>query len=157
MMRDIEGLKLNNKGSSTKSVPSGKKSSRQNFCEIDVGSHATNPPSIPLGDYTNKTHPLTPTKLTKKWNKLACVLNRENQAAPLHMDLDRAPRIESDGEQCGKRQCMDICEEVDKENFQVVTSPNNTMTNELLKLEQIVFLMETKIEKTSMERIGRKM
>lgn len=36
------------------------------------------------------------------------------------MDTDRRPRLESGEEQGGKRQCMDIYDTEDKENFQVV-------------------------------------
>ena len=38
------------------------------------------------------------------------------------MDSNHRPTIDHDEERGGKRQCMDICEDENKENFQVVAS-----------------------------------
>ena len=61
-------------------------------------------------DCTNKTIPLIPSKLARKWSKLTCAINSENQATLVQMVLDHRPGLESKDKQGGKRRCMDICE-----------------------------------------------
>ena len=75
---------------------------------------------MPLGDCTNVASPLIPAQRTRKWTKLLCDSNEENEAAPILMDFDRRLGLEFGDEQGGKRQCMDICDIENKENFQVV-------------------------------------
>ena len=85
-----------------------------------MGSHAISPSPMPLGDCSNLASPLIPTQRTRKWTKLFHDSNEENKATSILMDFDRRPGLESSDEQGGKRQCMDVCDLEDKENFQVV-------------------------------------
>lgn len=120
MVRDIEGLKSNNKEGPKVSKKSKESCANSFPCRENVGSHANNPPPMPLGDCTNVTSPQSPAQRTRKWTKLLRDCNEANEAAPILMDFDRRPGLEVGDEQGGKRQCMDICDIEDKENFQVV-------------------------------------
>lgn len=85
-----------------------------------MASRANIPPPMLLGDCSNRITLLIPAKLVRKWSKLTCDSNSKNQATLLLMDFDHRIGLESNEEQGGKRQCMDICKTEDKENFQVV-------------------------------------
>lgn len=122
MVKDIKGLKLNKDDSFSDKAPNRETSSKQSPCEVDVASHANISPPMPLGDCSNRTAPLIPAKLVRKWSKLTCDSNSKNQATLLLMDFDHRIGLESNEEQGGKRQCMDICKTEDKENFQVIAS-----------------------------------
>lgn len=93
MMRDINGLKLNNEDNRSKVVANRNISSKQSPCGTNVASHATNVPPMPLDDCTNKTIPLIPSKLARKWSKLTCAINSENQATPVQMVSDCGPGL----------------------------------------------------------------
>ena len=92
---------------------------------------------------------------------------------PVQGNIDRRPILDLEDDQGSKKQRMDICEVYDKENFPVPPSlmslswncrrlGNSQIEDELVAMvsnkdPKMVFLMETKIEKPTMERIGRKM
>ena len=60
MVRDIEGLKFNNK-EGPKVSKKNKESCANSFpCRENVGSHANNSPPMPLGDCTNVSSPQIP-------------------------------------------------------------------------------------------------
>ena len=77
-------------------------------------------PTTPLGDCSNRSPTMITSNLTRKWTKIARASSTSNGNGPLIMDSNRRPTIDHDEEQGGKRQCMDICEDENKENFQVV-------------------------------------
>lgn len=77
-------------------------------------------PTNPLGDCFNRSQNLTHSKLTRKWTKLACAPSTSNLIGPLLMNTDHRPSVDQEEEQRGKRQCMNICEDDNRENFQVV-------------------------------------
>lgn len=63
-----------------------------------MASHANIPSPMRSGDYSNKASPLIHAQRTRKWTKLICDNNVENEAAPILMDFDGRPGLESDEE-----------------------------------------------------------
>ena len=120
MMRNIGGLNLNLEESSAESTPSVLKRGRQGFGGNKGADQVASTPTTPLGDYSNRSLTVITSNLTRKWTKIAHASSTGNGNGPLIIDSDRRPTIDHDEEQGGKRQCMDICEDENKENFQVV-------------------------------------
>jgi len=119
-MRIIGGLNLNLEESNAKSTPSVLKRGRKGFGGNKGADQVASTPTTPLGDYSNRSPTVTPSNLTRKWTKIARASSTCNVNGPLIMDSDHRPSIDKDEEQGGKRQCMDICRDDNKVNFQVV-------------------------------------
>ena len=120
MTRNIGGLKLNPEESSVESTPSVLKRGRQGFGGNKGAGQVASTPTTPLGDCSNRSPTVMTSNLTRKWTKIARASSTGKGNGPLIMDSDRRPTIDHDEEQGGKRQCMDICEDENKESFQVV-------------------------------------
>ena len=120
MTRNIGGLNLNLDESSAESTPSVLKRGRQGFTGNKGADQVARTPTIHLGDCSNRSPTVITLNLTRKWTKIARASSTSNGNGPLIMDSNRRPTIDYDEEQGGKRQCMDICEDENKENFQLV-------------------------------------
>ena len=147
------------------------------------GSHASvlgqADQSYPLVDTSSGL--LGPTLLTRAWKRLAREVGKgqkeNNEGCVLKtivntMDNGKR-RISIDLEESGecKKQCMDVCDGMDDQSFEVVAAwqhhralcglGNPQTEDELVALMTtkdpiIVFLMETKVEKFVLDRIGRR-
>nr|POE88926.1 hypothetical protein CFP56_54680 [Quercus suber] len=100
-MRNIGGLNLNPEGSSVKSTPSVPKRGRQCFIGNKGCDQATSTPTNPLGDYLNRSQTMTPSKLNRKWTKLARAPSIGKHSGPLLMDTNHRPSIDQEKEQGG--------------------------------------------------------
>ncbi|KAK7840660.1 lysine-specific demethylase 3a-b [Quercus suber] len=97
--RNVEGLKIYNEDGLFVRKKNKETCAKTSPCKVNVGSHANSPSPMPLGDCSNLASPLVPAQRSRKWTKLVRDSNEEKEDAPIMMDFDRRPGLESGDEQ----------------------------------------------------------